>query len=126
MLAACYVAAEIVLPIVLAFVLSLVLTPAMRVLQRVHLPRGLAAMLVILVLFATLGGLGAALSAPATSWAQKLPTGIPKLQERLSFLSRPIAAFQKFARSGPRPNARRRSQSRACGGAGLRALRPAA
>jgi hypothetical protein len=41
MLAACYVAAEIVLPIVLAFVLSLVLTPAMRVLQRVHLPRGL-------------------------------------------------------------------------------------
>ena len=97
MLAACYVAAEIVLPIVLAFVLSLVLTPAMRVLQRVHLPRGLAAMLVILVLFATLGGLGAMLSAPATSWAQKLPTGIPKLQERLSFLSRPIAAVQKFA-----------------------------
>ena len=76
MLAACYVAAEIVLPIVLAFVLSLVLTPAMKVLQRVHLPRGLAAMLVILVLFATLGGLGAMLSAPATSWAQKLPTGI--------------------------------------------------
>jgi predicted PurR-regulated permease PerM len=36
------------------------------------------------------------LSAPATSWAQKLPTGIPKLQERLSFLSRPIAAVQKF------------------------------
>jgi hypothetical protein len=96
MLAACYVAAEIVLPIVLAFVLSLVMTPAMRVLQQVHLPRGLAAMLIILVLFATLGGLGAVLSAPATSWAQKLPTAIPNLQERLSFLSRPIAAFQKF------------------------------
>src|SRR5271165_3794265 len=94
MLAACYVAAEIVLPIVLAFVLSLVLQPAMRMLERIHLPRGLAAMLVILVLFGTLGGLGAALSVPATSWAQKLPTGIPKLEERLSFLSRPIAAFR--------------------------------
>jgi hypothetical protein len=34
MLAACYVAAEIILPIVLAFVLSLVLQPAMRVLER--------------------------------------------------------------------------------------------
>jgi hypothetical protein len=34
MLAACYVAAEIVLPIVPAFVLSLVLQPAMRVLER--------------------------------------------------------------------------------------------
>jgi hypothetical protein len=50
-----------------------------------------------LVLFGTLGGLGTALSGPAVSWAQKLPTGIPKLEERLSFLSRPIAAFQKFA-----------------------------
>ena len=39
---------------------------------------------------------GAVLSVPATSWAQKLPTGVPKLEERLSFLSRPIAAFQKF------------------------------
>jgi predicted PurR-regulated permease PerM len=97
MLAACYVAAEIVLPIVLAFVLSLVLHPAMRALERVHLPRGIAAMLLILVLFGTLGGLGAALSGPAASWAQELPAGIPKLQERLSFLSRPIAAFQKFA-----------------------------
>jgi predicted PurR-regulated permease PerM len=97
MLAACYVASEIVLPIVLAFVLSLVLQPAMRVLERVRLPRGIAAILLILVLFGTLGGLGTALSGPAASWAQKLPTGIPKLEERLSFLSRPIAAFQKFA-----------------------------
>ena len=97
MLAACYVAAEIVLPIVLAFVLSLVLQPAMRGFERVRLPRGIAAMLVILLLFGTLGGLGTVLSGPAASWAQKLPTGIPKLQERLSFLSRPIAAFQKFA-----------------------------
>jgi predicted PurR-regulated permease PerM len=97
MLAVCYVAAEIVLPIVLASVLSLVLQPAMRILERVRVPRGIAAILLILVLFGTLGGLGMALSAPAASWAQKLPEGIPKLQERLSFLSRPIAAVQKFA-----------------------------
>src|ERR1700758_2075548 len=90
MLAACYVAAEIVLPIVLAFVLSLVLQPAMRVFERVRVPRGIAAILLIFLLFGTLGGLGMALSGPATGWAQKLPTGIPKLEERLSFLSRPI------------------------------------
>jgi predicted PurR-regulated permease PerM len=96
MLAACYVAAEILLPIVLAFVLSLVLQPAMRLLERVRLPRGIAAILLILLLFGTLGGLGTALSGPAADWAQKLPSGIPKLEERLSFMSRPIAAFQKF------------------------------
>jgi predicted PurR-regulated permease PerM len=97
MLGACSVASDIVLPIVLAFMLSLVLQPAMRVLERLRLPRGLAAVFLILALFGTLGGLGAALSGPAASWAQKLPTGVPKLQERLSFLSQPIAAVQKFA-----------------------------
>ena len=44
LLGACYAAAEIVLPIVLAFVLMLVLQPAMRLLERWHLPRGLAAL----------------------------------------------------------------------------------
>lgn len=41
--------------------------------------------------------LGMALSGPAASWAQQLPAGIPKLRERLSFLSRPLAAVEKFA-----------------------------
>jgi predicted PurR-regulated permease PerM len=85
MLAACYVAAEIVLPIVLAFVLSLVLQPAMRVLERIRLPRGIAAILLIFLLFGTLGGLGTALSGPATSWAQKLPTGLPRWRSASAF-----------------------------------------
>src|SRR3954447_20233412 len=96
LLGACYAAAEIVLPIVLAFVLMLVLQPAMRLLEQWHVPRGLAALALIVMLFGTLIGLGTALSGPAENWAQKLPEGIPKLQERLGFLSQPIAAFQKF------------------------------
>src|SRR6185312_5580293 len=96
LLGACYAAAEIVLPIVLAFVLMLVLQPAMRFLEQWHLPRGLAALALIVMLFGALIGLGTALSGPAANWAQKLPEGIPKLQERLSFLSQPVAAFQKF------------------------------
>src|SRR5690242_393206 len=96
LLGACYAAAEIVLPIVLAFVLMLVLQPAMRLLERWHLPRGMAALALIVMLFGTLIGLGTALSGPAENWAQKLPEGLPKLQERLSFLSQPVAAFQKF------------------------------
>src|SRR5258708_861757 len=78
MLAACYVASEIVLPIVLAFVLSLVLQPAMRALERVRLPRGVAAMLLILVLFGTLGGLGAALSLPAPTPSHNPPPALPQ------------------------------------------------
>jgi predicted PurR-regulated permease PerM len=96
LLAACYAAAEILLPIVVAFVLMLVLQPAMRSLSRLHVPRGLAALLLILVFFSIFVGLGTVLSGPAAHWAQKLPEGLPKLQERLRFLSRPIASLQEF------------------------------
>src|SRR6516165_359784 len=72
LLAACYVAAELVLPVVLACLLKLVLQPVMRALGRLHLPQGVAALLIILVLFGTFAGLGTALSEPAASWAQKL------------------------------------------------------
>jgi predicted PurR-regulated permease PerM len=95
-LAACYVAAAILLPIVVAFVLMLVLQPAMRLLQRLYAPRLIAALLIILVFFGALVGIGMMLSGPAASWAQKLPAGIPKLQERLSFLSAPISAFHQL------------------------------
>jgi predicted PurR-regulated permease PerM len=69
LLGACYAAAEVVLPIVLALVLMLVLQPAMRLLERWYLPRGLAALVLIVMLFGALIGLGTALSRPAANWA---------------------------------------------------------
>src|ERR1700733_6685045 len=45
MLAAAYIASEIVLPLVFAIVLKLLLQPALRVLERLHVPRILAALL---------------------------------------------------------------------------------
>jgi len=96
LLAACYFASEIILPVVLAFVLMLVLQPAMRLFEKLHLPRLLAALAIIMVLFGGLVGLGTALSGPAASWAQKMPEGLPRLQERLTFLSKPIQTLQKF------------------------------
>ena len=86
LLAAVYVAAEIVLPLVLAVVLKLLLQPAMRLLERWHVPRILAALLLILAVFGTIVGLGAAIAGPASTWAAKLPEGIPRLQERVELL----------------------------------------
>jgi len=96
LLAAVYVAAEIVLPLVLAVVISLLLQPAMRFLEQWHVPRMLAALLLILAVFGTIVGLGAAIAGPASTWAAKLPEGIPRLQERLSFLQAPINTLQRF------------------------------
>ena len=57
LLATAYVASEIVLPLVFAVVLNLLLQPALRILERLHVPRILAALLLILSLFGTIVGL---------------------------------------------------------------------
>jgi predicted PurR-regulated permease PerM len=112
LLAAAYVASDIVLPLVFAIVLKLLLQPASRMLERLHLPRILAALLLILALFGTIVGLGTAISGPAGTWAAKLPEGSPRLQERLSFMREPIDTLQRFfhqvedfGQTGPSPNA---------------------
>lgn len=96
LLATAYVASEIVLPLVFAIVLYLLLQPAMRLLDQLHVPRILAALLLIFALFGTIVGLGTAISGPAGTWAAKLPEGIPRLQERLSFMREPIDTLQRF------------------------------
>jgi predicted PurR-regulated permease PerM len=112
LLATAYVASEIVLPLVFAIILKLLLQPALRILERLHVPRMLAALLLIIALFGTVVGLGAAISGPASTWAAKLPEGIPRLQERLSFMREPINTLQRFLQqvedfgaTGPSPNA---------------------
>jgi predicted PurR-regulated permease PerM len=112
LLATAYVASEIVLPLVFAIILMLLLQPAMRILERLHLPRMFAALLLILALFGTIVGLGTAISGPAGTWAAKLPEGIPRLQERLSFMRGPIDTLERFLQqvedfggTGPSPNA---------------------
>lgn len=96
LLTAAYVAREVVLPLIFALVLKLLLQPALRLLQRLHIPRLFAVLLLILALFGTIVGLGTVISGPAGAWAAKLPEGIPRLQERLSFMRAPINTLQSF------------------------------
>ena len=91
-----YFAASIVLPFVLAIVLFLLLSPIMRFLHhRLHFPRTLAALLMIILLVAITAGLGAALSVPASGWIAKAPESVPMLEKKLGFLREPIAFAQK-------------------------------
>jgi predicted PurR-regulated permease PerM len=95
-LAALYEAAEIVWPLVFAFVLSLLLKPPMRLLARLRIPRVLCALLLVVAVLGLVVGLGTAISGPAASWAAKLPEGLPRLFQRLSFLEAPFTALQRF------------------------------
>jgi predicted PurR-regulated permease PerM len=90
-----YFAASIILPFVLALVLCLLLSPAARFLcETLRLPRMLAAVLLIGILFSGIGGVGYAISVPAAGWIAKAPQSLPTLQQKLSFLRRPIEMFE--------------------------------
>jgi predicted PurR-regulated permease PerM len=90
-----YFAASIILPFVLALVLGLLMSPVARFLcDRLRLPRMLAAFLLIGALFSAIGGVGYAISVPAAGWIAKAPQSLPTLQQKLSFLRRPIGMFE--------------------------------
>lgn len=90
LLACMYVAREVILPIVLAFFLKLLVQPGMNLMKRLHVPRLIAALLALAVLLGAIVGLVDLLSSPASQWAQRLPQGLPRLQERVRIISRPL------------------------------------
>ena len=95
-----YLASSIILPIVMAFVLKLLLQPAVRLFERLYVPRTVGALLAIMLVIGSVVGLVAVLSLPAATWAQKLPEGIPRLEAHLVVLKAPIDALQRVIRAG--------------------------
>ena len=92
---ALYFASEIVVPIVFAFVLHLLLQPSMRIFARLHVPRTIAALLIIVVFFGGIAALGFTLSGPAAVWVAKAPDSLPRLEQRLSIFKNPVTVMQK-------------------------------
>jgi predicted PurR-regulated permease PerM len=77
LLTALYVASEIVLPVVLAIVLKLLLQPVVRITDRVGVPRGIGALLAVILFVVGLAAVISGIAGPAASWAGKLPQALP-------------------------------------------------
>ncbi len=90
-----YFVREIFLPIILAFVLYLLLRPSMRYLSKLRIPKVIAALLMIAVLFGGISVLGYTLSGPVSEWIAKAPKALPRLERRLSFIIKPLADVQR-------------------------------
>jgi predicted PurR-regulated permease PerM len=90
-----YFAASLLVPIAAAVLLSMLLAPAVQFLERLHVPRLVAAALIVL---ATVGLIGAgitALAGPAQSWIEKGPASIHKLEHRFFAGRRPLENIEK-------------------------------
>jgi len=95
---ALYFTSEVVLPIIFALILYLVLQPAMRGAARLHVPKTLAALFIILIFFGSVGGLGFTLSGPAADWVARAPDSLRRIENRLFMFKRPIADLQSLGK----------------------------
>ena len=72
-LAALYLGREILVPVTLAILLSFVLVPAVRILRRLRVPRAPAVLLVVVIVFGALFGIGSLIASEASQLASDLP-----------------------------------------------------
>ena len=90
-----YLARSFILPIVLALLLNFLLSPVVRGLNKLRIPNGLGAALVI---FGLLGGMAWGfyeLSGPAYQWAQEAPRSLRKIERKLREFKKPVQTMSK-------------------------------
>lgn len=93
-----YFTGEIVLPMIFAVILKLLLQPAMRLLDRLQVPRSLAALLLIILLFGGVGVFGSLIAGPAATWLAQAPDSLSQLEKQLAVFKRPLDAMQQASK----------------------------
>lgn len=88
---------ELMLPILLALFFALIGNPIIRVLQKLKLPRPLAAVLVVAGGLALTVALGQQLAQPAAEWFREMPQQMRKLAPKLQTIAKPVQDANKVA-----------------------------
>ena len=92
-----YYASSICITVVLAGFLAILFDPVVVTLEKLHLPRGVAAAGIVLAGMSLIGLLGYALYGRAMSFAEELPVYASKVQQTIEPISRKIQDFQQSA-----------------------------
>lgn len=92
-----YLTRELTLPIILALLLSFLLRPAVRALQRAHVPLFLASAIVVLALVGAVAAGGYAIAEPASLWIQKSPQIMRDLEHKLRPIKQKVQEVNKAA-----------------------------
>ncbi len=94
-----YVGREIFVPIALAILLSFVLAPAARLLQKGHVPRGVAVAGVVLLAFLIISAIGTIIAAQVNQLAGDLPRYQFTMREKIKSLRGSAAASGTLGRA---------------------------
>ena len=88
---------DLILPVLLAMFFALVGNPIIRVLQRIRIPRFIAALAVLCSGLALAGLLGQQLIQPASEWVREAPRELRSLAPKLQKLAKPMREANKAA-----------------------------
>jgi len=98
-----WAAQTVILPIMLAAFFSMVGNPIIRLLRKAHVPRFLAALLVIVIGVASTVALTVQLAGPAAAWFQQAPSQMRQISRQVRDLTKPVQqanqAAESFARA---------------------------
>ena len=92
-----YYASSICITVVLAGFLAILFDPVVVTLEKLHLPRGVAAAGIVLAGMSLIGLLGYALYGRATSFAEELPVYASRVQQTIEPISQKIQDLQQSA-----------------------------
>src|SRR5690606_29600895 len=91
----CVLAEAVLVPILVAILIGLVFAPAVRMLDRWHVPRVIGSLLAIAFAVSAVGVVFASLAPPAREWAARAPRAMAHLESSLRDLRRPLLAASK-------------------------------
>jgi predicted PurR-regulated permease PerM len=91
-----YVAKAFFLPIVAAFVVGTMLSPAAGFLERHHVPRALAAVLIVSAVGAGVTFIIGLISSPLMEWSTRLPELAMRLKDKMHIFDRPLSLWQEL------------------------------
>ena len=92
---ALYFGRELILPIVMAALLNMLLQPGLQLMHsKARVPMPLAALVLILLVFAAIAAFGYVITIPSGAWLEKIPGSFVVLKQKLAFLAEPIGYLQ--------------------------------
>jgi predicted PurR-regulated permease PerM len=92
-----FFARAVLLPIVLASLLALILMPAVRALNRIHVPRALGAAIVVATLLGVIGGVISWIYDPAAQWIEKAPSTLAEVERKMRGIKKSVEEMAKVA-----------------------------
>ncbi len=95
---ACYLAQDVLAPLMLGLLLALLLSPLVTLFERVHIPRGVGSLVVVLLIVVGIGGAISGLMRPAQEWVANAPTSLKSIEQRLRDVRAPFTQAREATR----------------------------